>query len=71
MTLLTQPPLEGKRPHLSESLPPDLAAIDPRLSLLARASARLLLVEAGELDLTDAFNGLIASFQELVVGGYA
>jgi len=35
------------------------APIDPRLVLLARASARLILVEIGAIDLAEAFNGLI------------
>jgi hypothetical protein len=34
--------------------------IDPRLAFLARAAARFQLVEAGELDLETAFNGLVA-----------
>jgi hypothetical protein len=34
--------------------------IDPRLAFLARAAARFQLVEAGELDLVTAFNGLVA-----------
>jgi hypothetical protein len=33
--------------------------VDPRLIFLARASARLILVEASEMDLAEAFNGLI------------
>jgi hypothetical protein len=33
--------------------------IDPRLVFLARASARLVLVEVGEMDLDEAFDGLI------------
>ena len=32
--------------------------IDPRLAFLARASARLALVEAGEMELAEAFGGL-------------
>jgi len=32
---------------------------NPRLAFLARASARLTLVEAGEMDVEDAFNGLV------------
>jgi hypothetical protein len=35
--------------------------IDPRLVFLARASARLVLVEAGEMDLDEAFDELIES----------
>jgi hypothetical protein len=34
--------------------------VDPRLAFLARAAARFQLVEAGELDLETAFNGLVA-----------
>jgi hypothetical protein len=33
--------------------------VDHRLAFLARASARLLLVEAGELDLDQALDGLV------------
>jgi hypothetical protein len=36
------------------------ALADPRLVFLARASARLVLVEIGEMDLDEAFEGLIA-----------
>jgi hypothetical protein len=35
--------------------------VDPRLVFLARASARLVLVEAGEMDLDEAFDELIES----------
>ena len=35
--------------------------IDARLVFLARASARLLLVEHGEMDLAEAFDGLVQS----------
>jgi hypothetical protein len=38
---------------------------DPRLTFLARASARLILVEAGELDIAEAFDGLIEAFEAL------
>jgi hypothetical protein len=41
-------PIPGERP-------------DPRLVFLARAAARFELVEAGELSLTEAFNGLMSS----------
>jgi hypothetical protein len=37
------------------------AFVDPRLVFLARASARLVLVESGEMDLDEAFDGLVAS----------
>jgi hypothetical protein len=33
--------------------------VDPRLVFLARAEARLILVEVGEMDLDEAFDGLI------------
>jgi hypothetical protein len=33
--------------------------VDPRLTFLARAAARLELVEGGELPLDDAFDGLV------------
>jgi hypothetical protein len=35
--------------------------VDPRLAFLARASARLVLVEHGEMDIGEAFDGLIES----------
>jgi len=35
------------------------ALVDPRLAFLARASARLVLVEVGEMDLNEAFDDLI------------
>jgi len=37
------------------------ALVDPRLVFLARASARLVLVESGEIDLGEAFDELIES----------
>jgi hypothetical protein len=37
------------------------ALVDPRLAFLARASARLVLVEVGEMDLNEAFDDLIES----------
>jgi hypothetical protein len=42
---------------------------DPRLVFLERASARLTLVEAGEMEIEDAFNGLVdqcASEREMI-----
>jgi hypothetical protein len=36
-------------------------ALDPRLIFLERAAARLILVEAGLLELDEAFHGLLAS----------
>jgi len=35
--------------------------VDPRLAFLARASARLILVESGEMDLGEAFDELVES----------
>lgn len=35
--------------------------VDPRLAFLARASARLILVESGEMDLAEAFEQLVQS----------
>jgi hypothetical protein len=40
--------------------------IDLRLALLARAAARLILVEAGVMTLDDAFDGIAVAFRELV-----
>jgi hypothetical protein len=39
--------------------------VDPRLAFLARASARWLLVETGEMDLPTAFGELVPAFREL------
>jgi hypothetical protein len=36
--------------------------VDPRLAFLARASARLALVETGEMDLDEAYEDLIILF---------
>jgi hypothetical protein len=38
-----------------------IAALDPRLIFLERAAARLILFEAGLLELDEAFHGLFAS----------
>jgi hypothetical protein len=35
--------------------------VDPRMVFLARASARHFLVERGEMDLAEAFDGLVQS----------
>jgi len=35
------------------------ALVDPRLAFLARAHARFIMVEAGEMDLDEAFDDLI------------
>jgi hypothetical protein len=37
--------------------------IDPRLIFLERASARLFLVKHGEMDVGEAFDGLVAGLQ--------
>ena len=37
------------------------ALVDPRLAFLARASARLVLVEVGETNLDEAYEDLVAS----------
>jgi hypothetical protein len=37
--------------------------VDPRLAFLLRAAARFALVEAGELDLEEAFNGLMSALR--------
>jgi len=37
------------------------ALVDPRLAFLARASARLVLVEVGEMNLDEAYEDLVAS----------
>lgn len=36
--------------------------IDPRLAFLARAAARCFLVEAGEMEIDEAFDGLVPAF---------
>jgi hypothetical protein len=43
-----------------------IGTIDARLDFLQRASARLALVEAGEMDLETAIAGLIEPFEALV-----
>jgi hypothetical protein len=42
------------------------AGVDARRSLLARASARHALVEAGEMDLDTAFSELVGPFLSIV-----
>jgi hypothetical protein len=37
--------------------------VDPRLAFLARAAARFVLVQAGEMMLDQAFDGLVDSLQ--------
>jgi hypothetical protein len=39
---------------------------DPREAFLVRAAAREILYHAGELDLDEAFDGLVESFLEIV-----
>ena len=45
---------------------PIVAAIHPGLLFLQRASARLILVEAGELEVDEAVAGLVPAFEALV-----
>ena len=53
----------------SENSPsPDSPQADPRLVFLARASARELLVDAGELTIDEAFDGLVPAFLEILEG---
>jgi len=53
----------------SENSPsPDSPQVDPRLAFLARASARELLVDAGELTIAEAFGGLVPAFFEILKG---
>jgi len=53
----------------SENSPsPDSPQADPRLVFLARASARELLVDAGELTIDEAFEGLVPAFLEILEG---
>jgi hypothetical protein len=42
-----------------------MSMVDPRLAFLARASARLILVEVGEMDLDTAFAELVPAFREI------
>lgn len=42
------------------------SAVDPRLVLLARAAARLVLVQEGVMTLDDAFDGIAVAFREIV-----
>jgi hypothetical protein len=39
--------------------------VDARLSFLQRAHARLILVEAGEMDLDEAIDGLVDAFHQI------
>jgi hypothetical protein len=39
--------------------------VDPRLAFLIRAAVRFDLVEAGELSLDEAFDGLVPAFQSI------
>jgi hypothetical protein len=53
----------------SENSPsPDSLQADPRLVFLARAGARELLVDAGELTIDEAFDGLVPAFVEILKG---
>ena len=53
----------------SENSPsPDSPQADPRLIFLARASARELLVDAGELTIDEAFDGLVPAFLKILEG---
>jgi len=53
----------------SENSPsPDSPQADPRLAFLARASARELLVDAGELTIDEAFDGLVPAFLKILEG---
>jgi hypothetical protein len=53
----------ARKPSGTKAVPD---TIDPRLAFLARASARLLMVEIGEIDLSEAFDGLVEPFVALV-----
>jgi hypothetical protein len=50
-----------RAPNQTSILPAQEPAPDPRLILLERAAARLILFEAGLLDLDEAFQGLVTS----------
>jgi len=53
----------------SENSPsPESLQANPRLVFLARASARELLVDAGELTIDEAFDGLVPAFLEILEG---
>ena len=53
----------------SENSPsPDSPQADPRLVFLARASARELLVDTGELTIDEALDGLVPAFLEILKG---
>jgi hypothetical protein len=41
----------------------EVGTVDSRLAFLHRAHARLILFEAGEMDIAEAFEGLVASLQ--------
>jgi hypothetical protein len=50
-----------RAPNETSVLQAQEPAADPRLIFLERAAARLILFEAGLLDLDEAFHGLVAS----------
>lgn len=53
----------------SENSPsPHSPQVDPRLVFLARASARELLVDAGELTIHEAIDGLVPALLEILEG---
>ena len=41
----------------------EVGKVDPKLAFLARAAVRFQLVEAGEMDIDEAFDGLVACLQ--------
>jgi hypothetical protein len=51
-------------PNKTSVLQAQEPAADPRLIFLERAAARLILFEAGLLDLDEAFQGLVASLAQ-------
>jgi hypothetical protein len=60
----------GQQPASNSQTTPEKQATDgrpdPRLVFLERASARLILVEAGVLELEEAIGGLVAAFRSLI-----
>jgi len=55
------PTLDGKSPQAIRAELSSDNAVDPRLVFLLRAAARFELLEAGELRLDEAFDGLMSA----------
>jgi hypothetical protein len=52
--------------NISSKIAPADVTADPGLAFLQRAAARLVLVDAGEMEIEEALVGLIEPFEDLV-----